>query len=361
MGGPVTARLVGLDGLPTQAISEFRLPGLSTGAVLLQTDLAATGQGTITVRVQSLSNQAMTALATAKVSAGVTAEATTTHLVPTPNPATPGRPVTFIAIVTAAGGGTPTGAATFTVDGVPQPPVPLAATAGGAQAVLTIAAPGAGVHIITASYGGGPGLAASASGPVALSVAALDVVGPIITSVERFGVHLQPTRLVLTFDEALDPAGATNLANFRLVGPGRDGRLGTRDDRVIRLIGASYDPTTRSVTLRPFERLPFRDRFRLTVLGGGAPGVVDLSGNRLDGDGDGRPGGDAVLPITRANLVTPSAVGGLRRQKALRKSDGRNARPIAEPSVRPSARAVDALLVSGTRLAPVPRGGGPTR
>ena len=77
---------------------------------------------------------------------------------------------------------------------------------------------------------------------------------------------MHPTRLVLNFNQDLDPAGAKNLANYRLVGPGRDGRLGTRDDLVIRLRKATYDPVTRSVTLRPKVRLPLRDRFRLTVL-----------------------------------------------------------------------------------------------
>src|SRR5262249_10497780 len=57
----------------------FRLPGLSTGALLLQTDLVAPGQGTVTVRVQSLTNAAMTASATATVTATVTA-------VPEPEP-----------------------------------------------------------------------------------------------------------------------------------------------------------------------------------------------------------------------------------------------------------------------------------
>ena len=38
--GPVTATLVGLDGSPTQSISTFILPGLSTGAIELQVSLA---------------------------------------------------------------------------------------------------------------------------------------------------------------------------------------------------------------------------------------------------------------------------------------------------------------------------------
>ena len=43
--GPITATLVGLDGSPTQSISTFILPGLSTGAIELQVDISAVGQG----------------------------------------------------------------------------------------------------------------------------------------------------------------------------------------------------------------------------------------------------------------------------------------------------------------------------
>jgi uncharacterized repeat protein (TIGR01451 family) len=67
--GPVRASLDGLNGQPTQTIPLFRLPGLSTGAILLNADLAHTGQGTVTVRVQSQSDPSMVAAPTATVSA----------------------------------------------------------------------------------------------------------------------------------------------------------------------------------------------------------------------------------------------------------------------------------------------------
>jgi large repetitive protein len=56
VSGPVTATLVGLNGSPTQSISTFILPGLSTGAIELQVDLSGVGQGAITVQVKSLTN-----------------------------------------------------------------------------------------------------------------------------------------------------------------------------------------------------------------------------------------------------------------------------------------------------------------
>src|SRR5262249_54100777 len=66
--GPITAHLVDLDGRPTQTVSRFRLPGLSSGVLQVQADLGATGQGQVTVRVTSLSDATRTATVTAPVS-----------------------------------------------------------------------------------------------------------------------------------------------------------------------------------------------------------------------------------------------------------------------------------------------------
>ena len=65
--GPVTASLIDQGGLPTQSIALFRLPGLSSGAFLLQTNLAASGQGTVTIAVKSMTNGSIVAFATATV------------------------------------------------------------------------------------------------------------------------------------------------------------------------------------------------------------------------------------------------------------------------------------------------------
>jgi von Willebrand factor type A domain-containing protein/PKD domain-containing protein len=64
---PVTAALSGLDHQPTQTIPLFRLPGISTGGLLLNTELTAMGEGTVTVTVTSLNPSSLTAQATATV------------------------------------------------------------------------------------------------------------------------------------------------------------------------------------------------------------------------------------------------------------------------------------------------------
>ena len=121
-----------------------------------------------------------------------------------------------------------------------------------------------------------------------------DTTGPMVVSLRRFGFHARPTRLVLTLDEVLDPALATDLANYRLTGP---------CGGVIRIRSAVYDPAARTVILRPARRLPLRQVYRLVVNGTSTGSLSDLAGNALDGDRDGRPSGNFIGRIDRASLA----------------------------------------------------------
>lgn len=74
--GPITASLNGLDGRPTQTIPIFRLPALSTGAILIDAILFDTGDGTVTVQITSLNNPALATSATATVTVRPSVEGT---------------------------------------------------------------------------------------------------------------------------------------------------------------------------------------------------------------------------------------------------------------------------------------------
>jgi uncharacterized repeat protein (TIGR01451 family) len=120
--------------------------------------------------------------------------------------------------------------------------------------------------------------------------------GPIVTLVQRFGFHAQPTTLVLTFDTQLDPVRARDPGNYQIVvldGP----------RRTIRVESAAYDPVTRTVTLSPECRLNLHHLFRLTVSGMAPKGVTDTLGNLLDGQGTGHPGSDFVTTVAASDLV----------------------------------------------------------
>jgi hypothetical protein len=87
-----------------------------------------------------------------------------------------------------------------------------------------------------------------------------------VASVQRLGVHQQPTQLLLFFNGLLDPSQAENLGNYTLT------TTGPRP-RVLAIDAAVYDPTTRSVTLVPHERLSLTSAYHLTVRGGGPHGT----------------------------------------------------------------------------------------
>lgn len=74
MTGPLTASLRGLNGQLAQQIGSLRLPGLASGVVLLQADMAQAGTGTVQVAVASLNNSNLTAQATVTFRSGVRLE-----------------------------------------------------------------------------------------------------------------------------------------------------------------------------------------------------------------------------------------------------------------------------------------------
>jgi uncharacterized membrane protein len=64
--GPLTATLRDLDGTPAQSV-QFRLPGLTAGAILVNATLTDFGTGTVTVEVRSLTDESIVDQATATV------------------------------------------------------------------------------------------------------------------------------------------------------------------------------------------------------------------------------------------------------------------------------------------------------
>ncbi len=102
---------------------------------------------------------------------------------------------------------------------------------------------------------------------------------PAIQSLQRLGFHWQPTRVSLTFNEALAPSPAQNLTNYQVFSDGSDGKFGTRDDRIIDIASVIYDPVTNTVTISPKHRLNLHRRYMLVVNGLTPTGVSDVSGN----------------------------------------------------------------------------------
>jgi uncharacterized delta-60 repeat protein len=126
--------------------------------------------------------------------------------------------------------------------------------------------------------------------------------GPHVVSMARFGVHAQPTTLVLAFDAALAPGAAQDASNYTIV---------DRRGRRVRLSSAVYDPANVTVTLHPTRQLNLHWTYTITVTGTSPTGLTDMSGRLIDGARTGKSGNDyssavdaSVLVVTR---TTPRA------------------------------------------------------
>jgi uncharacterized membrane protein len=292
--GNVQASLIGLDGMPVQTISGFFLSALGLGALTLQVRLDGPGDGTVEVLIRSLSDSSVTSAASVHVTHLEAPIPTSTQITLTPNAPRAGEPLVLTAIITPAQpGGVVLGSVTFSIDGQQVTPVLLQQVNGVYQATTTVQGLSAGQHLISAVYSGDGNHSGSGASSVINVTAAPSSTAPRVLSVQRFGFHARPTTLVVTFDQALDPATASNPEFYRLTGPG--GR--------IRILSAVYDAVTHMVILKPARLLPLSRLFHLSIGGTGQSSIRSAEGTLLDGDADGSPGGKYVARINRQSLV----------------------------------------------------------
>ncbi len=116
------------------------------------------------------------------------------------------------------------------------------------------------------------------------------------------------TSVVVTFNQALDPASAQNLANYQITLPGRTvhthpGHLTTtHPGRSVVIKNAGYNAATHQVTLTLRTPLRRGAAYQFRVNGAAASGVESTSGASLNSPGKLKPGKDyqAVL-----DLATP--------------------------------------------------------
>ena len=118
----------------------------------------------------------------------------------------------------------------------------------------------------------------------------IDKRGPQVLSIGLTGPSRNIDGAVVHFDEDMDPATVTDLANYKLILFPKSG-LPT----AAAFTSAAYDPVSRSVTLSlPSFRQTLNRRMALRVKGIGSTAVKDVNLNLLDGDRNGRRGGNAI-------------------------------------------------------------------
>jgi hypothetical protein len=232
--------------------------------------------------------------------------ATTTTVGSSLNPSTVGQMVTFTAVVSPGPAkGTPVGTVTFTIDGHAEPPAPLHKVNGIDEASFSIGTLTAGNHTVSASYSGDSSFAGSVvTEPLIQQVNPPNhggpppADGPTVDSLQRFGIHMQPTVLVLTFNDGLDPASAENMANYKILDPSK---------RTVAIASVTFDAALNTVTIRPKTRINIHHTYKLMVKGTGPGGVRDVGGRLLDGANSGVPGSNYVGSLTWNSVMwTPA-------------------------------------------------------
>lgn len=153
-------------------------------------------------------------------------------------------------------------------------------------------------------------------GPIATSEVHIqdvdpDLTPPQVSNLGWSGSAQAITSLTLQFTAPLDPAYATDAADYHLV------RL--VGGQTIPIASISYDPTDFAVTIVPGAPLPSGRYYQVQVVGTGSDAIRDLAGNLLDGAGDGTAGtsylamfaqGDRLRYVdNNRNVVTLSVKG----------------------------------------------------
>jgi hypothetical protein len=105
---------------------------------------------------------------------------------------------------------------------------------------------------------------------------------------------MQPTVLVLTFNDGLDPTSAENVANYKIVGPA---------ERSVAIDSVTFDAALNTVTIRTKTRINIHHTYELTVVGRGPGGVRDVKGRLLDGANNGVPGSNYTGSIDWSNVM----------------------------------------------------------
>jgi hypothetical protein len=195
--------------------------------------------------------------------------------------------------------GSPTGNVIFTIDGKSEPPAPVHDVDGKGEATFSTAALAAGMHTVTATYDGDTAFAPSTESTSLMQLVRGAAAGPLtVESVQRFGIHMQRTVVVLTFSTALNVSAAQDTRNYVILDP---------SGRRIAIDSAVYNPGADTVTLRPHKRIDIHHVYGLTVIGARPGAITGADGSPLDPAGV--PGTNFVTRLSLRNLVlTPAQV-----------------------------------------------------
>ena len=146
-----------------------------------------------------------------------------------------------------------------------------------------------------------PPLAVSLPATVTIEVTAPSLVS--VTSVQQVtNKRHQVTTILVQFSGPIDVTLAREPGIYRLALPGRKGSFTARNSKVIKLKSVVYDAASDTVRLIPRKPFSRTGKLQLRVDGELPSGLLDRKGRLIDGDHDGRAGGNAVVIMSRSGV-----------------------------------------------------------
>lgn len=111
---------------------------------------------------------------------------------------------------------------------------------------------------------------------------------------------IQISQIDLTFDSVMNNASVLNPKNYHIIAAGRDGKLGTRDDKTVQIRGVTYNPSKKIATIKTTQAMNTNTMYRLTVSASSSTGVKSADGKLLDGNFDLKAGGNYTKDFGRS-------------------------------------------------------------
>jgi hypothetical protein len=163
------------------------------------------------------------------------------------------------------------------------------ATVGGRMPLNSPPLPQTTIDVIRQWISQGAQRSAATTGPQ--TPATITAVDPVVDQILE-----QPPREILLSSEAALDTSAIHSGSVILMRSGGDGSFAEGNEVPVvptNFEVRSLEPTVIAVQLAPNQWTP--DSYRLSVAGAGSTAIADRSGSAIDGDRDGRAGGDFVM------------------------------------------------------------------
>jgi hypothetical protein len=164
----------------------------------------------------------------------------------------------------------------------------------------------------------------------------------------------QVTGIVVDLSGPVNAGQADNVANYVLATATAKGSFTGGNSNAIRLGSAVFNPSNDTVTLTPRKAFALSKPVQLTINGSSSSGLQDGSGQRIDGEGNGSAGSNAVVVLRRGGVtLNPVATAAVRASRPSAAVLPRMSRPAPFSPTVPSVPPLASTPVASTPLIPV--------